>query len=187
MHITDRELALATIGVAAISTVAAWVSTWSANRNQRRLAHQERISDRQIDTYLDLLSWAEGTREAIHRQDINILGIVDVLKLPDELRLRTEAFASDVVRQRVREFQDAWFEVHTISRNDEKRLRAAFWNGADLQERSQSLMAAFPEYRAATGASDRVRGAVRAELVDQSSRRPFPLKTKRTLPDPDPL
>src|SRR5216683_1096608 len=132
MHITGQELALASLAVAAISVVAGSANVRSANRNQRRLAHLERISDRQIDTYVELLRWAGGTQEAVHRE-LGMLALIEALKLPDDLKLQSEAFASDLVRQRVREFQDAWYKAHQKSKDDGDRLRMAFAEGADFQ------------------------------------------------------
>ena len=81
MHITGQELALASLAVAAISVVAGSANVRSANRNQRRLAHLERISDRQIDTYVELLRWAGETREAVHRE-LGMLGLIEALSIP---------------------------------------------------------------------------------------------------------
>ncbi len=161
MHITGQELALASLAVAAISVVAGSANVRSANRNQRRLAHLERISDRQIDTYVELLRWAGGTQEAVHRE-LGMLALIEALKLPDDLKLQSEAFASDLVRQRVREFQDAWYKAHQKSKDD-------------------------GEYEAASKASERIRDAVRAELIDESAPRPALLRAKRDHRRPDPL
>ena len=186
MHITGQELALASLGVAAISVVAGSANVRSANRNQRRLAHLERISDRQIDTYVELLRWAKGTQEAVHREP-GMLDLIEALMLPDDLELRSEAFASDVVRQRVREFQDAWYKAHRKATADRGRLWGVVAEGSDFQAGLQALRAAFPEYEAASESSERIRDAVRTELIGENVPRQSLLRAKRDHRRPDPL
>ena len=116
-----------------------------------------------------------------------MLALIKALMLPDDLKLRSEAFASDVVRQCVREFQDAWYKAYRKAEDDRGRLLGAVAEGADLPAGLRALRAAFPEYEAASESSERIRDAVRTELIRESVPRRGLLRAKRDRRRPDPL
>ena len=133
-----------------------------AARTQLQIAHDQRISDRQSDTYIDLLLWVRGI-EAEPR-DVNMLELAEMLKLPDELDVRTTAFASKAVRQRVKEFVDARWRLHQKMQRDRERILALAREALKTKDHAV-LFAAVPEWDAVTEAAAALRDSIRRELL----------------------
>lgn len=134
-----------------------------AGRVQTRIARSQRIADRRIDTYLELVKWADET-EGNLKQARGILDTWETIQLPDQLSLHAHAFASDGVNKRITEFQDAWLKAKLSIEKNEDAIKEAFKEAVRTKNYSQ-VARVVPEYKRAQDASIRVRDAVRTELT----------------------
>jgi hypothetical protein len=168
MHLSA---AWATVLVALVAVILSFLSVLAANRSQRQLAHLERIGDRRIETYLELLKWLDAAQ--IHRgAPRDMLSLLDELKLTEDLRIRIFAFASDRVVKLTRRYQDAWIKAHTAMSRDEAKINERFWAAfAEGKGRTlwEILRAAgvHPAYEHAWTATRELRAAVRDEMGHQ--------------------
>jgi hypothetical protein len=133
-----------------------------AARTQLQIARDQRISDRQSDTYIDLLLWVREMEA--DKRDLGLLDLAEKLKLPDDLDVRTTAFASKAVRQRVKEFVDVWFRLHRKTQHDRERIWALASEAIKTKDRT-ALLAAVPELDAMPLAATALRDSIRRELL----------------------
>lgn len=168
--------AWAAVVISGVTVVANIFGVIWAGRTQRRLAHLERIGDRRIDTYVELLKWLD-TVEANLRSVTGPLDAFEKLRLRDDLRLRIVAFASDRVVGLTREFQNAWLKAHADIKRDEERIREGIRDAlaeareqhATVKEQTvavgKATMGLVPQYEIAIDVTTQLRDAVRAELT----------------------
>jgi hypothetical protein len=163
--------AWAAVAVSAGAVIASIFGVLAAGRTQRRLAHLERIGDRRIETYLELLKWLD-TAEADLKKDPGWLGAFEAMKLPDDLRIRIFAFASDRTITLTRKYQNAWLNAYNAVKRDEgsmwERLRIALTEGDSERtffEKLRDANVVLPEFEQAVMVSSQLRGAVREELT----------------------
>jgi hypothetical protein len=170
-HLSTAWAAVAISGVTVVANV--FGVMW-AGHTQRRLAHQDRIGDRRIETYVELLRWLDTAESNVDRG--GTVGAFLALKLPDDLRVRIVAFASDTVLGLTWEYQGAWLKARNAAKRDEERIyervRTALADAKSqqatpaekLQAMGQAVRGLVPEYDTAEEATRRLRNAVRSEL-----------------------
>ncbi len=150
------------VAISAATTLANYIGTKRAGDTQVRIAHEQQIGDRRIETYLDLLRWADEAEEKV-RHARGALDAWEAVELPESLALRAYAFANDDVNAKVEAFQNAWLKLNAAAQKREKAIMRAV--AKSLKTRDASVMdQAVPELKAAKAASDQIRQAVRAEL-----------------------
>ena len=148
--------------VSGVTVIVNFFAIFRAGAVQNRIARNQRIGDRRIDTYLGLLKWAEGAEEKLGKAQ-GSLESWEAIELPDELALHTHAFASDAVNQQVDKFQKAWLDLKRVTEERETELREIM--AESFRTKNKSLVQrAFPEYQRARTASSELRRIVRAEL-----------------------
>src|SRR4051812_29589508 len=167
------------VAVSIATVVASFFGVIWAGYTQRRIAHFERIADRRVETYVELLSWID-TAEAEMKREEGTMGAFLALKLPDELRVRLTAFASDRIVRLTVEYQNSWlkarraieasgeliFEASRVALTDSKNRQAT--PAESLQAMGKAVRAVTPpEYDKASEARQRLRTAVRSELIDK--------------------
>jgi hypothetical protein len=156
--------------VAAISaaTVAANIlGVRHAARTQRQIAKDERIGDKRTDTYLELLKWVQ--RIEGHKEDLGILDIPEVLRIPPDLDAKVTAFASDEILRCIDEFRNALCRAYLKFNADRAELQGLILRSFVTKDFSP-VHAAAPEIRAAWAAEEGIRAAIRHELL--GARRP---------------
>jgi hypothetical protein len=152
--------AWAAVTVAAVTVVANVLGVWWVSRTQRRIARAERIGDREIEVYVDLLRWVKEIESISQKRNLAPLEAIKVLELPTDLDVRITAFASETVRQRVQDFQEALFQMHQRFSRDEQSILLLFKEALETQDFSR-VLAAVPEYDTAVAATQRISQAVR--------------------------
>lgn len=155
-------------GLAALAGIGGTV--WLAKRGsdvQLRIAREQRIAERQIDTYLDMLKWIRHIEH--YNQVPSFIQLMELLTLPQELELNVTAFAEGEVRRRMDEFTSAWITMLTKVQDNEdqiwKLIREA-WK----TKNSEPIFEAVPEWRTANDAMDALRASIRSELLGESAR-----------------
>jgi hypothetical protein len=92
MRLTSSEAVLAISALSIVATaVSSVLAVRVAGRNQRQVAHDERVADRWIETYLELLGYLLDAQ----KKDPSLRG---GLGLPGDLELRMMVFASTDVQ-----------------------------------------------------------------------------------------
>jgi len=155
-------ISAAGVAVSAAVVVTNVFAVRRAARTQLQIARDQRISDRQSDTYIDLLQWVRGIEA--DKRDVNILDLAEMLKLPDDLDVRTTAFASKAVRQRVKEFVDARWRLQQKVERDRVRILALIGEALKAKD-DAALQAGFPEWPAMAQAAAALRDSIRRELL----------------------
>lgn len=173
--------AWAAVVISGVTVVANIFGVMWAGHTQRRLAHQERIGDRRIETYVELLKWLVAAEDSVQSAGGQLGPAFLGLKLPDDLRLRIVAFAPDRIVRLTREFQDAWLNVNRAFNRDGERVRqqvlAALDEAKDRQatpaESDQAILHELvnndlaPPYERAIETTFTLRDAVRSELTGE--------------------
>jgi hypothetical protein len=176
--------AWAAVTVAAVTVVANVLGVWWVSRTQRRIARAERIGDREIEVYVDLLRWVKEIESISQKRNLAPLEAIKVLELPTDLDVRITAFASETVRQRVQDFQEALFQMHQRFSRDEQSILLLFKEALETQDFSR-VLAAVPEYDTAVAATQRISQAVREVTAPDTSPRLQPPKPWLGLIPPD--
>jgi hypothetical protein len=149
--------------IAGVTVVINFFTVFYAGRVQTRIARDQRIGDRRIDTDVELLKWADETEESL-KEARGIIDIWETIQLPDQLSLHAHAFASDDVNKRIKEFQDAWLKAKLAIEKNEDAIRKAFAEAVRTKDYSL-VRKVVPEYQKARTASSRIHDAVRSELT----------------------
>jgi hypothetical protein len=191
--------AWAAVVISGVTVVANIFGVMWAGHTQRRLAHQERIGDRRIETYVELLKWLDAAEDNVQHAGGQFEAFLR-LRLPDDLRLRIFAFASDRIVSLTREFQSAWLKVNSaIERNDDERIRervratfAEFQEGQatsaeSLRAIGQIVKELVPEYDRASETTFRLRDAVRSELTGERRAWPKSVWARRATQHHEPV
>ena len=166
---TDWPAVTASIssGVAAVAAIGA--TLWQAKRGsdvQLQMAREQRIGERQTDTYLEILKWIRHIDE--NRQTSNFFELVELLTLSDELEISVSAFAVGEIRRRMEAFTTAWIALQNKLQRDEARIQKLFLESLKTRDRAP-LFAAVPEWSAAFDAMDALRNSIRAELLGSAA------------------
>jgi len=161
---TWAAIVISAVGVAVSAAVVVTnvFAVRRAARTQLQIANGQRIGDRQIATYLDLLKWVREIENT--KRELGILEMVEVLTLPEDLDDRTTAFASDTVRQRVEDFRDARSRLSLKLTRDKQRLIEVFAEAARTKDYG-AVKRAVPEDEVARDALKAVRDSIRHELL----------------------
>ena len=194
-HLSTAWVAVVISGVTVVANI--FGVMW-AGHTQRRLAHLERIGDRRIETYVELLKWLDDAEDNVKRAGGQFEAFLG-LRLPDDLRLRIFAFASDRIVRLTREFQNAWLKANSaVERDDERireRVRAALAEAKDrqatsaegLQAMGQAVKELVPEYDRASETTFRLRDAVRSELTGERRAWPKSVWARRATQHHEPV
>ena len=153
-------------GVAAVAGIGA--TLWQARRGsdvQLQIAREQRIAERQIDTYLEILEWIWRIR----RRDVqSSFDLMESIILPEELELKATAFAVGEIRRRVDEFISKWIVLQNKLQRDEAQIRALVRVYSKTQD-NEPLFAAVPEWRAALDAMEALHNSIRIELLGNAA------------------
>ena len=156
--------AWAAVTVAAATVAANVVGVFWASRTQRRLAQVERLGDRQIEVYLDLIKWAREM-ESLPYWNMDPKEAYDALKLPADLDARMRMLADNRIREDVDNAQVAWLQVAEWVKTDKRFqliLKQAMEQNPDSRSAGGAAAAsAAPQHRAAVAASKRIEKTVR--------------------------
>jgi len=146
--------AWAAVAVAAATVVANVLGVWWVGRMQRTLARAERLGDREIEVYVELLRWVEGVDSP---DPLGSPKNYKKLEMPPDLDVRVTAFAREAVLQRVQDFHKAWFELNVHGRNPEDEGHFDPWTIEMVPE--------------AIAAMDRVKDAIREVTAPDTRQR----------------
>jgi hypothetical protein len=148
--------AWAAVAVAAATVVANVLGVWWAGRTQRSLARAERLGDREIEVYVELLRWVERVDSP---DPLGSWKNFKKLEMPLDLDVRVTAFARETVLERVQDFRRVWVELNVHGRSPE-----------DNEGRFDP--STIEKVKEAGAAMDRVRDAIREITAPDTRRRP---------------
>jgi hypothetical protein len=180
--------------ISAVTVVANIFGVIRSGRAQREIARGERIGDRQIDTYIDLLHWVKKFEDLSDAS--SLFEVIGAMRLDDDLEVRSVAFASDAVRLRVEEFKNAWFALYQRLQKLSAEEKAALWRDlasiikvwAEGRGRpSAKEWIGRAELEAMIQAREAVADAIRQELLGEMGARRKPASWAGLLGRADPL
>ena len=164
--------AWAAVTVAAATVAANVVGVFWASRTQRRLAQAERLGDRQIEVYLDLIKWTKKM-QSLPYWNMDSKEAYDALELPADLDARVSMLADNRIREDVDKAQVAWFHVAEwikIDRKFELIRKQAMEQNVDPQSAAAAAAKAAPERRWAMEASKRIEETVREITAPETAK-----------------
>jgi hypothetical protein len=112
------------VAISAATTFANYIGIKRAGETQVRIAHEQQIGDRRIETYLDLLRWADEAEKTVSHAR-GALDAWEAVELPESLALRAYAFAGGDVNARMEVFQSAWLKANAAAQKRQKTIMRA--------------------------------------------------------------
>jgi len=165
--------AWAAVTVAAATVAANVVGVFWAGRTQRRLAQVERLGDRQIQVYLDLIKWARKM-QSLPYWNMDPKEAYGALELPADLDARMRMLADNRIREDVEKAQVAWLQVAEWIKNDKVfqliRKQAMEQNPDSRSAGGAAAASAAPQHRAAVAASNRIEDTVREITAPETAK-----------------
>jgi hypothetical protein len=149
--------------ISVVTVVVNFFGVYKAGALQTRLAHEQRVGDRRIDTYLELLEWADGVQEKL-RDAQGALGAWEAVEMPYQLHLRANAFASDDVIDEVKAFVRARLALNKAAIEREDAIKKAVAQHLRSGDSLSGVLQVVPEFDGAVTAHKQLRSAVRKEL-----------------------
>lgn len=131
--VSGMEVAWVAVIVSGVTVVVHFFGVMRVSVVQTRIAHDQQVGDRRIDTYLELLKWADSAWGNLG-EDQGILAAWEAIRLPQQFVDQTHAFASDEVNQHVAQFQAAWLELKHAMGEREVAIRQAFAEGVKTRD-----------------------------------------------------
>src|SRR5436305_11673967 len=104
--------AWAAVAVAAATVVANVVGVWWAGRTRRRLARADRIGEREIEVYTDLMRWVNKLQTIGLAPWGDLDDALEAFRPPTDLDVRVAMFASEEVQRRYRDTEILWSLVN---------------------------------------------------------------------------